>query len=267
MGIESQPVDARSWGGSPAIGEAELRRLRHALGGATRPLATLDFWQDDDSWLMFSGVDNADYNLAMLGGQHASVQAERVLEAVERHGVPAMVFLPPGATSAGDVLAAAGWAHVRDVPFMRQYPRRSAHDPHARLLTIEDIPAARDCVTDAFAGPDSLGRALFNEAVLSRADAIAWGIFDPGGELVGCGLATIGPEAFSAWGMGVRRTARRSHAALSLTQLAFDLAARYDEARPILFNATDLGERLHLALGGEVLERWQLWTRRRWVLG
>ncbi|GAB3495483.1 hypothetical protein [Flexivirga sp.] len=254
-------------GHAPSPDTDELRRLRHALGGAARPLAGLEFWQDDDAWCMFSGIDNVDYNLAMLGGPHAAVRAEQVLEAVARHRIPAMVFLPPGAEVAADVLAAAGWSHVRDVPFMRQHAHRCDRDPNVRELTLDDIPAARACVMDAFGGPESLGRALFNETVLSRDDTCGWGIFHPDGELVGCGLGTIGPGALCAWGMGVRPSRRRSRAALSLVQFGLDAAARFEPPRPVLFNATEAGERLHTALGAEVLERWQLWTRRRWVLG
>lgn len=245
----------------------EMRRLRHALGGAARPLATLDFWQDDHSWSMFSGVDNVDYNVAMLSGPNASQSVERVLDTAARHGLPAMVFLPPGGESARPVLAAAGWSHVKDVPFMRQRPRRRPADPGIRELGPADIAAARDCVMDAFSGPESLGRALFNDTVLARPDASAWGLFLPDGELVGCGLLTVGPEALCAWGMGVRHSARRSRAALSLVFYGVNLAAQCDPPRPFLFNATEDGERLHLGLGGELLERWELWTRRRWVLG
>ncbi|MGN6413395.1 hypothetical protein [Flexivirga sp.] len=243
-----------------------MRRLRHALGGAARPLASLEFWQDDDSWLMFSGIDNVDYNVAMLSGPNGPRRAEQVLQAASRHGLPAMVFLPPGAEHVEPVLSAGGWSHVRDVPFMRQRPRRRPADPNIRELTVTDFPAARECVMDAFAGPESLGRALFNETVFARSDTSSWGIF-LNGEMVGCGLLTAGPEALCAWGMGVRRSARRTRAALSLVHFGVDLAARGDPPRPFLFNATEDGERLHRALGGEVLERWQSWTCRRWVLG
>jgi GNAT superfamily N-acetyltransferase len=79
-------------------------------------------------------------------------------------------------------------------------------------------------------------------------------------------LATVQVgDTVTVWSMATAQVARRRGYGAAALSAALAAAAR-DGATSSLLSSSAAGERLYSALGYRELERWQQWSRPRWVL-
>jgi hypothetical protein len=91
-----------------------------------------------------------------------------------------------------------------------------------------------------------------------------WGAYDTNGQLVACLGAMRVEEALVVWKASTAASElRRGHNARLRTAVFAD-AAR-SGAEVVLGHASPVGEAFNRTFGYVELERWQEWSRRRWV--
>jgi GNAT superfamily N-acetyltransferase len=134
--------------------------------------------------------------------------------------------------------------------------------PDVRRLTGQEIDPARRLIAEVFSLHDRLALvALPGDAADKRGQAV-WGAFDERGELVSCVVAVVVGDAVTIWSMATDPSRRRQgHGARVLTAAL----AGHARVRISLLYAPVEAEAFYRSLGYEVLEYWQLLTRRRWL--
>lgn len=244
----------------------DLARLRGLLG-ASAALWAGSVAVEPGRWTALSGARGVDYNVVLChGGSNGSV-IPRSLEDIAAGGAPGLIMVADRALGEVGRLVEAGWVCVGSVPFMIHRLRTPLPtDAAARRLSATELPAARALVGEVFGIPEALATvALPDDATVAPGRSV-WGAFGADGALVCC-LALVAVEgAATVWSMATAVAARRqAHGARLLGSALAD--AVDGGASCSLLHASTEGEPFYRALGYEQLERWQLWSRPRWVLG
>jgi GNAT superfamily N-acetyltransferase len=224
-----------------------------------------------DRWVALSGAPSVEYNAALVhgGGPVVDSTVEEVLAA----RAPAVVMVAGRAIREIGRLEARDWIPIGDVALMHldlggrggwsgrgRCPARAA-----RRLGIEDHRAVRELVGEVFGVGPNLAAVAISGLSAGLAGQALWGAFDPAGALVSC-LATVQVgDTVTVWSMATAQVARRRGYGAAALSAALAAAAR-DGATSSLLSSSAPGERLYSALGYRELERWQQWSRPRWVL-
>ena len=138
--------------------------------------------------------------------------------------------------------------------------------PAARRLERDELDAARGIVDRAFGVGSDLSLVAIPRDAADRSGQSVWGAFDEANELVSCLVTVRAQESVAIWSMATETKVRgRGHGARALR--AALAAAADDGGRFSLLYSSPEGEPFYRALGYRELERWQLWSRPRWVLG
>ncbi len=122
---------------------------------------------------------------------------------------------------------------------------------------------------DAFCVPPELAELALPDTAATdhpahEPDFEAWGLYQDGSLVSGTALVRSG-ESVCVWSMATPPELQgRGYGRRLLAGALGDVAAR--GARECLLIASPAGQRLYRALGFDLLEHWQLWTRPRWVL-
>ena len=114
-------------------------------------------------------------------------------------------------------------------------------------------------------GPE-LARVAIPRDAAERAGQAVWGAFDGGRRLASCLASVRAGDTVAIWSMATTPAARgRGYGA---AVLGTALAAHADQgARAALLYSSAAGEPFYRRFGFRELERWQQWSRPRWVLG
>jgi ribosomal protein S18 acetylase RimI-like enzyme len=247
----------------------DLAALRNLLGASTvlwagpAGLTVAERW-----WTALSGASSVEYNVALCHGGDAGEDIAAVIESVEGHAVPAIVMLAGEALADAQTLVRAGWICVGATPFMAREICDGQEDAHVRRLSIDELPAARAIVEQAFSLPSNLSCVALPDRATDGLGCSVWGIFGDGAgdeSLSACAAFVRVDDAMVAWSVATHPSLRRRGHASRLMRAVLAESAR-EGARIALVYASAAGAPLYRALGFDVLEQWQLWSRPRWVL-
>jgi GNAT superfamily N-acetyltransferase len=257
---------------------AHLRRL---LGASTRLWAGADgVTVTDTRWAAFSRAANVEYNVVLCHGASGGEDARVALEEVAAAGVPSIVMLAGEALADAQTLAQAGWVCIGAVPLMALCLRSedpvagasdgsgaaggSAPDAEVRKLTFAELPVARGLLEEAFALSPELAAVALPDTSVSADGQAVWGLWR-GGELLSCAGLVVEREAVVGWSITTPPRLQRNGYGARLLRRAL---AQYalDGATLSLVYSSAAGEALYRKLGFNELERWQMWSRPRWVL-
>lgn len=236
-------------------------------------------------WSALSGADAVDYNVVCCHGAAGAAQVPSALAQIRDAGVKAIVMLAGVGEQAREPLRAAGWTMVADSPLMRceiagsPLTRRAVADspPTRRAVAGAAQPAdgvtcswahlaaARGLVARAFGLPPELAAAALPDTATEAPDQLLVSVFQDGA-MACCVAGVVVDETVVAWSLATdpdRR--RRGLGGRAMAGLLHAAAAR--GATRSAHIASPDGERLYTALGYELVERWELWSRRRWTMG
>jgi ribosomal protein S18 acetylase RimI-like enzyme len=232
---------------------AELPALRSRLGESAA-LWARDVVIEPGRWKAFSGAFSPRYNLALCHGQ--GVLAATADE-IARGRVPAIVMVAGGARDEVDQLD--GWACLGEMPFMAR-AAGAPPAPGARRLAGGEIDGARELMAEVFDLHDRLALLALPPDTADKPGQSVWGALDEDGALTACVVTVQTGEFVAIWSLATAPERRRQgHATRAMR------AALAGTGRPSLLYTPVTAEPFYRALGYEGLERWQLWTRRRWI--
>lgn len=224
-----------------------------------------------ERWSAISGAPAADYNVILCHG--SGVEALGVARGLlAEAGVPGLIMTAGAALGEVQALVAAGWICAGAVPFMCRDITQShsaASDAGAlevRRLTASELTCARAVVDEAFGIGPELAKVAVPDACANRSDRAVWGLFDDRHALASTLIAVRCETAVAIWSMATTVSARRHGYGARLLEDVLHDSAR-DGADRCLLYASPPGEPFYRAQGFVELERWQLWSRPRWVLG
>lgn len=213
-------------------------------------------------WLALSGAMHADFNLALFHGPAGESALSEHLPTIVGRRRPSIVALA-GQTRETAVLREAGWVRVGGAPLMVRSTAGERVDPVARPLVAAEVSAARDLVARVFAlPPDIAGQAVPDD--VAGVERALWGAFD-GDRLVSSLIAVRVEDALVIWSMATAQEGRRRGFGARLLGSVLADGER-EGARICLLHASAAGEPFYLSMGFGVVERWDFWSRRRWVL-
>ena len=220
----------------------------------------------DDRWLALSGARSVEYNAALAHGDGGAL--DETIEDVLEAGAPAVVMVAGRALDDLERLQARGWTSVGSVALMQLDLRATcaATPPHAvRRLGADDHPAVRDLVGDVFGVGAELAGVAISGVTAGLDGQELWGAFNSAGALMSCLATARVDDTVTIWSMATSRLARRRGYGTAALGGALAAASR-DGATSSLLSSSNEGEPLYRALGYRELERWQQWSRPRWVL-
>lgn len=231
-------------------------------------------WGGDDvrvepgRWVALSGVRAVDFNVALLHDASGGTAIPEVLEEVAAARVPALVMVTGAALGEVQQLVRASWVCVGAAAFMSlDLPEPASEAPEAGVRRLErhEVAGARELIGEVFGfGPELAATAVPDETADAPGRSV-WGRFTPDGVLVSTAATMIVEDVVAAWSVATPPAHRRQGHAAALLRGAF-AGAWADGARRCLLSSSAEGEALYRAVGFEELERWQLWSRPRWVL-
>jgi ribosomal protein S18 acetylase RimI-like enzyme len=171
----------------------------------------------------------------------------------------------------GDVqpLVDADWVCIGQTAFMGLELDPSAEvpdDPNIRRLEPSELDAARALTEVTFGLDPKDALVAMPPDAASRPGQVVWGVFSDDGELACTTMGAWVEDTITYWGIATAPAFRRQGYASRLTGFMFPHDAQLG-MRYVVAHTTPYGEALTKALGFEVLERWQMWSRPRWVLG
>jgi ribosomal protein S18 acetylase RimI-like enzyme len=255
----------------------DLPRLRSLLG------ATAVLWAGADGvtvhehgWTALSGARSVDYNVVVCHGESAGDDLEAGVRRIAAAGVPAMMMVAGRALGEVQKLIELGWVCVGSVPLMALALRRDdalcPSDPAytnastVRRLDRSQLDAARGIVDEGFGVGPELSLVAIPRDAADRVGQSVWGAFDDDDRLVSCLVAVRAEEVVAIWSMATAAAARGLGHGVSVLRAALAAEAR-EGADTALLHSSRAGEGFYRAFGYRELERWQLWSRPRWVLG
>lgn len=248
----------------------ELGRLRSLLG------ASAALWAGEpgtsieaDHWSALSGATSVEYNVVLCHGDGPDGGLSAGLDAIDAAGVPAIVMVAGAALGRVQTLVELGWVCIGSVPFMCRElggDLGTGVDATVRRLTPDELNAARELIDVVFGVGPQLAEVAIPEPAADCAGQSLWGVYDQTKKLVACMVSVRSEEIVAVWSMATAPCARRRGYGDALLRVALADAARQG-CRASLLYASPEGEPFYRALGYRVLERWQLWSRPRWVLG
>lgn len=253
---------------SVAAPELLLASWRSLLGESTVLWAGEDgLTLRPDRWVALSGARSVAYNAALVHGDARAL--ERTLDEVSAARVPAVVAVAGAALGEVELLTERRWRCIGSTPLMvcELAERAPAGAPiQARRLAPHEHLDARELIGDVYdVGPRLAGIGIAG-AMRQREGHSLWGAFDGSGELASCLAAVRVGDALAIWSMATRRTHRRRGFGAAALDAALADAAASGATVSILSSSAE-GEPMYRALGYRELERWQQWSRPRWVLG
>ncbi|MGZ4177097.1 MAG: GNAT family N-acetyltransferase [Solirubrobacteraceae bacterium] len=217
-------------------------------------------------WLALSGAPCVEYNAALVHGDGDVLDA--TVAEVLAAGVPAVVMVAGRAAEEAGRLRVRRWTPIGSVALMHLDLRSGPPVPPARAarrLGPGDHAAVKALVGEVFGVGRDLAAVAISGVTAGLDGQQLWGAFDRAGTLMSCLATARVADTVTIWSMATARPARRRGygAAALRTALA---AAAAEGATSSLLSSSTAGEHLYRTLGYLELERWQQWSRPRWVL-
>jgi GNAT superfamily N-acetyltransferase len=241
---------------------AELAALRSRVGESAA-LWAREVQIEEGRWKAFSGAFSPRYNLVLCHGP--GVLGETA-DAVAASGMPAIVMVAGAAVGEVSELESRDWLCAGEMPFMvrdlRDRGGLAAAPDVQRLTAAEALCAARKLIANVFGLHDRLALVAMPADATERPGNTVWGAFDERGALLSCVITVEVGEYLAIWSLATAPAARRrGHAARVMGTVLADAPRRLQGS---LLYAPVEAEPFYRSLGYQVLERWQLWARRKW---
>lgn len=246
----------------------DLPRYRSLLGRTTVLWAGPDgFREREAGWLALSGFASVEFNVALCDrAADGTVGVGQIVEEVLASGLPTLLMLAGEGLGEAQTLVEAGWICIGSLPLMAR-PLESAGelDAAVRRLGVEELPAVRSLIEQAFLHTPELAAVAIPDTALTGEEQALWGLYADG-ELVSFLASVRVEEANGWWSLATppQHQGRGYGGRLCRGVLA-------EEARQgatlTLGWCTPAGKRATTSVGFDEVERWQLWSRPRWVLG
>jgi ribosomal protein S18 acetylase RimI-like enzyme len=242
--------------------------MRRTLGCAARLWAAPEHHDVNDQWwVACSGQLNVNYNVACCQSSAPDALLEGCLQPVLDVGRPGIIMLAGPGLATAQRLAEIGWVTVGALPLMVLTPPTGsfADRTGARALSIDELPAARELLTDTYGLDDSSAIAAVPDGVVTNEDMEAWGLYD-GGRLVSVFTSVVEDGLAVVWSMATRPDCQGHGYGRTLLESA--LGQLFERgATGSLLQSSVVGQRLYGGIGYSTIEHWQLWSRPRWVMG
>jgi GNAT superfamily N-acetyltransferase len=248
----------------------DTARLRRLLGASARLWAgDAGVTSGESGWTAFSGASSVDYNVVVSHGDGPDLDA--AVERVTAARVPAVVMVCGPALGEVQRLVERSWVCIGSSTLMAlaitRVPWPLADDGSAaRRLRRADLSSLRALVGEAFDTSPDLSTVAIPDRAADTPGLEIWGAFAPDGRLMS-GLAAVRvQEAVAIWSMATAADGRGQGYGRRTLGCAL-AAALSDGALTSILCASADGEPFYRRLGYVELERWQMWSRPRWVLG
>lgn len=244
---------------------SDLGRLRNLLGASTRLWAGPDgVTLEDTRWLALSGAPSVEYNVALCHSRSDDGVIQRTIDDVIAAAVPTIVMVAGEALADVQVLVQAGWICIGATPFMALRSEGGNLDSQVRRLVPDELPLARELLEDAFSLDPKLTTVALPDASVHAEGQAVWGLFE-GDELVTCAAFATAQEATVGWSIATPSRFQRRGYAMRLLRSVLAQSAHEGIDLSLVYSSA-MGEPLYRKLGFRELERWQMWSRPRWVL-
>jgi ribosomal protein S18 acetylase RimI-like enzyme len=246
---------------------AQLERLRRLHGASTAIWGGPDVRVEEGRWVALSGVPAVDFNVVLLHADSGRRAVPQALEEIAAAQVPALVFVAGAALGEVQQLIDASWVCVGVQPLMSlELDRLDAQplDAAVRRLDRTQLAAARAVVGEVFDYEPSLTVAAIPDETVDAPGRSVWAVVADDGTLCSVAATMVVEDVISVWSMATPRAHRRQGHASRLLRGVF-ASAREEGVQHCVLSASTDGEPLYRALGFVELERWQQWSRRRWV--
>ena len=246
----------------------ETARGRALLGASAALWAGVEGVRVHDAgWSAISGVSSVDYNVVFCSGGRSDVDAG--VELIAAAGVPAVLMVAGTALGEVQTLVQRSWVCIGSSPMMAldlDAVPAAPGSSTARRLADDEVDSARELVAEVFEVGEELSRVAIPPGIRDRAGMAVWGAHDATGRLVSCLAAVREQEAIAIWSMATAQQARGQGHGRRLLEATLAAAATDGATSSILYSSA-AGEPFYRATGYRELERWQMWSRPRWVLG
>jgi ribosomal protein S18 acetylase RimI-like enzyme len=242
--------------------------LWRVLGSAARAWARSDLLEvHDEWWTAFSGQRNVNYNVSCCHSASPEVLMEHCLQPTLDLKRPAIVMLAGPGLATAQGLVDSGWITVGALPLMvLSGPVLSSAGPDgARPLSVDELPAARDLLSENYGLDRATAEAAIPDGIVDRDDQAVWGLYADG-QMVSCVTTVIEEGLVVIWSMATRIDRQGQGHGRRLLEAVF-LRQFAEGATGSLLHSSVAGEKLYRQLGFTVVEYLQLWSRPRWVLG
>lgn len=246
----------------------ELPRLRSRHGESTRLWAGDQVRIYPERWVALSGAAGVDYNVALChgGGVHALT---RTLEEILAAGAPALMMVAGAALGEVHELVDRHWACIGSAPFMaRRLEPGRLRSSRVRVAALDasGLHLARTLIAEVFGLDEALALVALPHDALASEGRTVWAALDSGGAIASCLVSVAVQDVVVIWSMATAISARRQGYGAAVLQAALQDAAGRG-SRTALLHSSGAGESFYRSAGFSELERWQLWSRPRWVLG
>ena len=244
--------------------------LWRVLGSASRQWADPALFDiGDEHWLACSGGTNVNYNLACCHTAELGVMGDRCLQPLVDLRKPAIVMLCGAGLATAQLLVEAGWVSIGALPIMSLPERNwsaSATGVSAEVIELarDDLPSAREILVDTYGLDPTSAIAALPDASVGGEGIAVWGI-RAGGRLVGTVTTVVEEGLVVIWSMATLTECQGRGLGRALLDAVLGRTFATGATGSILHSSVQ-GERLYRALGYEVVEYLQLWSRPRWVL-
>jgi GNAT superfamily N-acetyltransferase len=247
----------------------DLDRYRASYGRCT------EFWTgdvplviEDGRWLAFSDTRAVAVNIALCYGAAGGNLLAATMGEIKDRGIPSALFVAGEALGSVQKLVREGWVCIGARPLMIRSladlpDAGSGSGTSTRKLGPADMPVARRMIEETFDAPPELSDQLLPDRVLAAENLDAWGLFLDG-VMVSCMGTTMCDDLVAIWSMATPAVYRRRGYGRKLLLDVLSEVGR-GPSRTCMLSASSLGEPFYHSLGFSVLERWQMWSRPRWV--
>ena len=236
-------------------------QLRDELGSSAALWADARHAVESDRWLALSHAASVEFNLVVCHGPHDSgVVATSIAEIAEAN-VPTLMVLTGEALGSAQVAVDAGWACVGERAFMALPHPNLSVDPAARLATPDDVPAVRAVLAETFGTAPELAEVALPEPSTWPSGTEVW-LLDDGD------IRAVTASVRVGGGLGIWSTATLpSQQGHGYGRRLLESVLAASGADHSVLQSSLVGEPFYRSLGYQVVERWQQWSRPRWVLG
>lgn len=247
--------------------QADLERLRRLHGASTVIWGGADAHVEAGRWVALSGVKSVDFNVVLL---HAASERRAIPQAIEEiagGGAPALIFVAGAALGEVQQLVDASWVCIGAQPLMAldlSQLDEQPPDPAVHRLDRSQVATARLVVEEVFDYDAQLAVVAVPDETADAPGRSVWALVGEDGTFLSVVATMVVDDVISVWSMATARAHRRQGHAARLLRGIFS-AARADGVRYCVLSASSEGEPFYRALGFVELERWQQWSRPRWV--
>lgn len=214
-----------------------------------------------------TGARNVDFNSLVCHGADPAL-VTRSLDTVAAADCPAVITLAGPGLAGAQVLNDAGWVCIGASPFMVLKDVGDlalGMDPAVSEAGPAELPGVWEAVSTTYGVGAAFARIAIPEDVFGTPGQSVW-VVSGDGVVRSCVATVVIAKSLMVWSMATspewqnRGYGRR----LLTTALAHNAALGVTES---ILLSSPAGEPLYRALGYEVTEYWQTWSRPRWVFG